>query len=62
VSKGKDGTGLGLAVSAELTAAMGGTLTVRDAAGGGAVFTLRLPRLAMPRLGRTPAGAVAPTG
>ena len=62
VSKGKDGTGLGLAVSAELTAAMGGTLTVRDAAGGGAEFTLRLPRLARPRVGRAPAGAVAPTG
>jgi two-component system sensor histidine kinase BaeS len=62
VSKARDGTGLGLAVSSELSAAMGGTLEVGDAPGGGAEFTLRLPRLSRPSVDRAPAGAVAPAG
>ncbi|MFB2553164.1 ATP-binding protein [Ensifer soli] len=37
------GTGVGLAVSANIVAAHGGTLTVGDRPGGGAVFSLRLP-------------------
>lgn len=38
------GTGIGLAVSHGIVAAHGGTITVEDAAGGGARFVLRLPR------------------
>jgi excisionase family DNA binding protein len=38
------GLGIGLYVSARLAKAHGGELTVADAPGGGAVFTLRLPR------------------
>jgi PAS domain S-box-containing protein len=37
------GTGVGLAVSHGMVAAHGGTITVGDAPGGGACFTLRLP-------------------
>jgi signal transduction histidine kinase len=37
------GTGLGLAIVGEVVAAHGGTVTVTDAAGGGAVFQVRLP-------------------
>ena len=40
---GKSHFGLGLSVARELAALHGGTLTVRDAPGGGAAFTLSLP-------------------
>ena len=38
------GVGLGLAISRDLTEAMGGTLTVRSEEGKGSVFTVSLPR------------------
>jgi signal transduction histidine kinase len=41
---GKLGLGIGLYISARLARAHGGSLTVDDAVGGGAVFTLELPR------------------
>jgi signal transduction histidine kinase len=37
------GTGLGLAIVARIAEAHGGNVTARNAAGGGAVFTLRIP-------------------
>jgi anti-sigma regulatory factor (Ser/Thr protein kinase) len=40
---GDGGSGLGLYISHRLARAMGGDLTVGEATGGGAVFTLRLP-------------------
>ena len=40
---GDGGSGLGLYISRRLARAMGGELTVDEAAGGGAKFTLRLP-------------------
>lgn len=40
------GTGLGLSVSREVVQLHGGTLTVEDHPGGGATFTMRLPRVA----------------
>jgi nitrogen-specific signal transduction histidine kinase len=40
---GDGGSGLGLYISRRLARAMGGELSVSDAAGGGAKFTLRLP-------------------
>jgi len=41
---GDGGSGLGLYISRRLARAMGGDLTVGDAKGGGAKFTLRLPQ------------------
>lgn len=42
---GKDkGSGLGLFISHRLAQAMGGSLTVESAEGGGALFRLELPR------------------
>jgi signal transduction histidine kinase len=41
---GDGGSGLGLYISRRLARAMGGDLTVADAKGGGAKFTLRLPQ------------------
>ncbi|WP_397597406.1 sensor histidine kinase [Sphingorhabdus sp.] len=41
---GDGGSGLGLYISRRLARAMGGDLTVEDAKGGGAKFTLRLPQ------------------
>ncbi|CAJ1507042.1 sensor histidine kinase [[Mycobacterium] holstebronense] len=42
------GTGLGLAIVAEVVRAHRGTVAVDDAAGGGAVFTVALPRQGFP--------------
>lgn len=38
-----DGVGLGLAISSSIVADLGGRLTARNAAGGGAVFEMQLP-------------------
>lgn len=38
-----EGTGLGLLISRKLVESLGGTITVSDRPGGGAVFTVRLP-------------------
>ncbi len=43
--RGKAGAGLGLAIVAAIVAAHGGTVEARNAAGGGASFTVRLPAL-----------------
>jgi two-component system, OmpR family, sensor histidine kinase BaeS len=43
-----DGSGIGLAVVKELVDAHGGRISVGDAAGGGARFTVQLPRLPAP--------------
>ena len=43
-TRGSEGTGLGLAVSHGIARAHGGSLAAANAPGGGAVFTLRLPR------------------
>jgi two-component system sensor histidine kinase BaeS len=51
-AKGRSGTGIGLAVVAELAAAHGGTVTAASPSGGGAVFTVTLPAPDMPRPGR----------
>ena len=40
---GRAGSGIGLAVVAELTAAHGGTITASSPPGGGTAFTLTLP-------------------
>jgi two-component sensor histidine kinase len=42
---GDGGSGLGLYISRRLALAMGGDLTVEEAKGGGAIFTLRLPSI-----------------
>lgn len=42
-SPGTEGSGVGLAIAAELAAANGGRLHAANAAGGGAVFTVTLP-------------------
>jgi two-component system cell cycle sensor histidine kinase/response regulator CckA len=48
-----EGTGLGLFVTRNLVEALGGTIAIGDAAGGGAQFTIRLPTV-------EPAPAAAP--
>ncbi len=40
-----DGTGLGLAISSGIVSELGGRLTARNAADGGAIFEVQLPRL-----------------
>jgi two-component system C4-dicarboxylate transport sensor histidine kinase DctB len=40
-----EGVGLGLAISSGIVSDLGGRLTARNGAGGGAVFEVRLPRL-----------------
>ena len=49
------GVGLGLAISRELTAAMGGELSVTSEVGAGSVFTISLPTASLPE--RTPVPA-----
>ncbi|MFD7709847.1 sensor histidine kinase [Streptomyces sp. NPDC059786] len=49
-SRDDGGAGLGLAIARDVARRHGGTLTVREAPGGGALFELRLPA------GRSPAG------
>jgi signal transduction histidine kinase len=48
VTRQRDGLGLGLAIAKQATEAHGGTLAVRNVAGHGCVFELRLPRVAAP--------------
>jgi len=43
-----EGTGLGLATSLRIVESLGGSLTAENGAGGGAVFTVRLPAAAAP--------------
>ena len=45
--RGEAGTGIGLAVVRELVAAHGGSVSATSDGGSGAVFTIRLPRLAL---------------
>jgi two-component system sensor histidine kinase MprB len=42
-ARGRQGSGLGLAIVRQVTEQHGGSVSVSDAPGGGAVFTLRLP-------------------
>jgi PAS domain S-box-containing protein len=53
-----EGTGLGLFVTRNLVEALGGTITLDDAPGGGARFRIRLPTVASPA-DRAPAPASA---
>jgi two-component system sensor histidine kinase MprB len=46
-SRGRQGSGLGLAIVRQVTEQHGGTAAVTNAPGGGAIFTLRLPAVAM---------------
>lgn len=43
---GEGGVGIGLAMARSIAQAQGGTLTAQNAPGGGALFTLRIPRTA----------------
>ncbi|MEU3795906.1 sensor histidine kinase [Streptomyces fructofermentans] len=56
---GPGGRGLGLALVRQTVARYGGTLTVSDAAGGGASFEVRLP---LPGAGQAGEGAGVPAG
>lgn len=53
------GTGLGLALSHELTQLLGGTLTLYSEVGKGATFTMRLPAPTLPAEGAAPTLTVA---
>jgi two-component system sensor histidine kinase MprB len=44
-ARGRPGTGLGLAIARQVAEAHGGTVTAENAAGGGALFRLRVPQL-----------------
>lgn len=48
-TKGSKGTGIGLAVTQKAIQEHGGTITVEDAPGGGALFRVRLPFVAPPQ-------------
>jgi two-component system cell cycle sensor histidine kinase/response regulator CckA len=54
-----EGTGLGLFVTRNLVEALGGTITLAEAPGGGALFTLRLPVVATPVADAPPAAVPA---
>lgn len=54
-----EGTGLGLFVSRNLVQSFGGTISVDDAPGGGALFTLRFPAAAGPAPRGSATGPVA---
>ena len=56
--KAENGNGLGLAISRRLARLLGGDVTLADAEGGGAVFTLWFPSL--PALRKTPERTAAP--
>ena len=63
--KSADGAGLGLSIVQKIMTAMHGTVTVADAPGGGAQFTIRLPRDAIVEAGTeqaAPAAAERSTG
>jgi signal transduction histidine kinase/CheY-like chemotaxis protein len=55
------GTGLGLSVCYGIVREHGGHITARNAAAGGAVFTIELPVMAESLIGASAAGMVAPT-
>jgi signal transduction histidine kinase len=60
VSEHEAGTGLGLSVASELSSAMGGSLSVTDRPGGGALFRMQLPLSQQPaRIGERPSATPA---
>ncbi|WP_170126423.1 PAS domain S-box protein [Acuticoccus yangtzensis] len=60
-TKGKDGTGLGLAVVAELVREADGIIAIRSTLGEGTVFTVLLPCADQPRSDEPPTGLGAGT-
>jgi two-component system, OmpR family, sensor histidine kinase MprB len=59
-SRGQQGSGLGLAIVRQVAEQHGGSVSVTNAADGGAVFTLRLPGVPADITGEQAAGAGAP--